>query len=418
MNIYLIVILTILIGEYLLDIVVEFLNVRAASPDLDEEFSGFYDAEKYKKSQNYLKDNTKFSMVKDTFFTGVVVLFILIGGFNFIDRIARGFNFGLIPTGLVFGGIILIGYEILEIPFAAYRTFVIEGKYGFNKTTPKTFASDLIKSLFLTALIGGGIFALIIWFFNAAGIWAWVYCWLGVGALELLLTFLAPVVIMPLFNKFIPLEEGELKKAIEEYAKKESFKLQGIFKMDASRRSSKSNAFFTGFGRWRRIALFDTLIEKHTTDELVSVLSHEIGHYKKKHVLKHIIFSIITTGVMFFIVSFFINNEGLFSAFKMENMSIYASFVFFGFLYTPISFVFSVLMNIFSRRHEYEADLFASKTYKRPEAFITALKKLSVDNLSNLTPHPVKVFLDYSHPPVLERIKALREYIKLEEHKK
>jgi STE24 endopeptidase len=218
---------------------------------------------------------------------------------------------------------------------------------------------------------------------------------------------------MPLFNKYTPLEDGELKTAIEHYAKEQKFALAGVFKMDASRRSTKSNAFFTGFGKFRRIALFDTLIQKHTTDELVSVLAHEIGHYKKKHFIKGIILSVITTGIMFFILSFFINNKGLFDAFKMQNLSIYASLVFFGFLYSPINLFISIFSNIISRRHEYEADNFAITTYKKPESFITALKKLTVDNLSNLTPHPLKVFLDYSHPPVLKRIEAIRGQVKV-----
>jgi STE24 endopeptidase len=208
------------------------------------------------------------------------------------------------------------------------------------------------------------------------------------------------------------LEDGELKGAIENYAREQKFTLAGVFKMDASKRSTKSNAFFTGFGKFRRIALFDTLIQKHTTDELVSVLAHEIGHYKKKHFVKGIVLSVITTGIMFFILSFFINNKGLFDAFKMQNLSIYASLIFFGFLYSPINLFISIFSNVISRKHEYEADNFAIITYKKPESFISALKKLTVDNLSNLTPHPLKVFLDYSHPPVLKRIEAIREKVK------
>jgi len=216
------------------------------------------------------------------------------------------------------------------------------------------------------------------------------------------------VVILPLFNKFVPLEEGELKQAIERYAAGENFKIKGVFKIDASRRSTKSNAFFTGFGRYRRIALFDTLIAKHSVGELVSVLAHEIGHYKKRHIVKNMGMSVISMGFMFFILSLFINNEGLFAAFKMEETSIYASIVFFGFLYTPISMGFSILSNFLSRRYEYEADAYAVSTYGKADAFITALKKMSVDNLSNLTPHPLKVFLHYSHPPILKRIQAIR----------
>lgn len=409
MNIYLLVILVILIGEYLFDLVVEFLNIRSASPVLPEEFKGFYDTSKYKKSQDYLKDKTGFELGKDGFFTLVIVIFILAGGFNYIDKLARSFQAGPILTGLFFAGIILLASQILSLPFFAYNTFVIEEKYGFNRTTLKTFILDGIKGLFLSMIIGGIIFAAVLWFFAKFGALAWIYSWMGVILFELFLTFIAPVWIMPLFNKFIPLEEGELKKTIEQYAGSQDFKLQGIFKIDASRRSSKSNAFFTGFGKYRRIALFDTLIEKHTVAELVSVLAHEVGHYKKKHVIKGIIFSIMTTGLLFFIMSFFLNNQRLFEAFRMENLSIYAGIVFFGFLYAPINFIFSILGNFISRKHEYVADAYAVTTYGKPQEFILALKKLTVDNLSNLTPHSLKVIFDYSHPPVLKRIEAIRK---------
>jgi STE24 endopeptidase len=266
---------------------------------------------------------------------------------------------------------------------------------------------DILKSWGLAAVIGGILFSAVLWFFKEAGPWAWAYCWIAVTLFQIFLLFVAPVVIMPIFNKFTSLEDGELKAAIEAYAKSQGFKLKGVFTMDGSKRSTKSNAFFTGFGRFRRIVLFDSLIEKQTTEELVSVLAHEMGHYKKKHILKSIVISILTTGLMFYILSIFINNRELFAAFQMQHTSIYASLFFFGFLYTPIDMILSVFGNILSRRHEYEADDYAITTYQKPQSMITALKKLSVDNLSNLTPHPLKVFLSYSHPPVLERIRAI-----------
>ncbi len=410
MNIYLIIILAIIVIEYFLGLLVEKLNIKNASDALPQEFEGFYDAEKYKLSQEYLKENTNFSLLKDTIFTIITIIFILIGGFNFVDNLARDFTKGPIITGLIFTGMIIFGAQILGLPFSAYHTFAIEAKYGFNKTTIRTFILDIIKAFILTAIIGSAILSAVFWFFQAAGNLAWVYCWIAITIFQLFLLFIAPVVIMPLFNKFIPLEEGELKTAIENYAKEQNFVLKGIFKMDASKRSTKSNAFFTGFGRFRRIALFDTLIAKHTTDELASVLAHEIGHYKKKHFIKGMLLSIITTGIMLFILSFFIKNPGLFAAFKMQNLSIYASLFFFGFLYSPINLFFSIFANVISRKHEYEADVFAVSTYRKPEAFIVALKKLTVDNLSNLTPHPLKVFLDYSHPPVLKRIEAIKKF--------
>lgn len=409
MNIYLIIILTILIGEYVLNLITESLNIKYVTPALPKEFEGYYDANKYTQSQNYLKEKTKFELVEVTISTLIIVPFILLGGFNLVDQFVRNFNLSFIFTGLTFAGILLLGSQLIHIPFSIYHTFVIEEKYGFNKTTVKTFILDMLKKWFLIALIGGIAFLIVLWFFDKTGKWAWIYCWMGITFLQLFLTFIAPVIILPLFNKFVPLENGELKDAIEDYAKSKNFKMKGIFKIDASRRSTKTNAYFTGFGKYRRIALFDTLIEKHTTEELVSILAHEIGHYKKKHIIKSVVISILTNGLMFFLLSFFINNKGLFMAFKMEQTSIYASLFFFGFLYKPISLVLSVLGNILSRKHEYEADTYAVATYKKPEAMIIALKKLTVDNLGNLTPHPLKVFLAYSHPPVLQRIKALRK---------
>ena len=409
MNAYLLFILAILIGSYILDVVVEILNIRHLKTELPEEFAGYYDAEKYQTAQRYLKENTRFGLITETLFTPLTIAFILLGGFNYVDALARSFNLGPIPTGLVFTGILLFVSQLIHIPFSAYATFVIEEKYGFNRTTVKTFILDILKGWLLTALIGGIVFTVILWFFEKTGPWAWLYCWGAVTVIQLFLSFIAPVVIMPLFNKFIPLKESELKAAIEEYARAQAFKMKGVFTMDASKRSSKSNAFFTGFGRFRRIVLFDTLIEKQTVDELVSVLAHEMGHYRKKHILKSVLISIATTGLMFFIMSLFINNTGLFAAFRMEHTSIYASLLFFGFLYAPIEMVLSIAGTMLSRKHEYEADAYAATTYRKPEAMITALKKLSVDNLSNLTPHPLKVFLSYSHPPVLERIKAIRK---------
>lgn len=409
MNIYLVIILVILIGEYILGLIVESLNIGYASPVLPEEFEGFYDAKEYRKAQNYLRESTNFQLIKDGISTFAIVVFILAGGFNFVDRLARSFGLGIILTGLIFAGILLLASQILSIPFSAYHTFAIEEKYGFNRTSVKTFILDIVKSWILGVIIGGIIFAAVIWFFDKMERWAWAYCWICVTLFQLFLMFIAPTAIMPLFNKFVPLEDSELKKAIEEYANSQNFKMKGIFKMDASRRSAKSNAFFTGFGKYRRIALFDTLIEKHTADELVSVLAHEIGHYKKRHIIKGTLLSIINAGLMFFILSFFINNKGLFSAFKMDEVSIYASLVFFGFLYIPISFLLSIFANTLSRKYEYDADSFAVRTYKEPQAMILALKKLTVDNLMNLTPHPLKVFLQYSHAPVLKRIEAIRK---------
>jgi STE24 endopeptidase len=408
MNVYLIVILVILIGDYLLDVVADVLNARHISTELPAEFRDYYDADKYKKAQRYLRDNTRFDVVADTVLTPVVIAFILLGGFNVVDGYARGFGYGPIVTGLIFGGILMLLSQIVHIPFSAYRTFVIEERYGFNRTTPSTFIKDILKKWTVGGLVGGIIFASVIWLFLRAGSGAWFYCWMVVAAFQLFFMYIAPAVILPLFNKFVPLEEGELKSSIERYAHERNFKLKGVYKMDASRRSTKTNAFFTGFGRFRRIVLFDTLIKRHTVDELVSVLAHEMGHYKKRHILVSLLILVAQSGLMFYILSWFINNRGLFDAFRMKETSVYASLLFFGFLYAPIETMISIARNKISRKHEFDADAYAVNTYGHADALVTALKKLSVHNLSNLTPHPLKVWLDYSHPPILRRIKALK----------
>lgn len=409
MNYFLLIIIAILITEYLLSGVIDIVNIRHLRTDLPEEFVGHYDEERYRRSQEYLKETTRFGLFEASITTPLVIAFTLAGGFNGVDHLARSLHLGSIPTGLVFAGVLLVLSQMVSIPFSVYGTFVIEQKYGFNKTTPETFVMDILKTWVLAALLGAVVFSAVIWFFEKAGPWAWFLCWIGVMLFEIAFVFVAPVVIMPIFNKFVSLSDGELRTAIEEYAGEQDFKLKGIFTMDGSRRSSKANAFFTGFGRFKRIVLFDTLIEKYTIDELVSILAHEMGHYKKRHILKSMAISTLTAGWMFYILSFFINNPDLFEAFRMEHVSVYAGLFFFGFLYGPIEMIFSVLGNMMSRSHEFNADAFAVDTFRKPESMISALKKLSVDSLSNLTPHPLKVFLSYGHPPVLDRIRAIRE---------
>ncbi|MFC1729511.1 M48 family metallopeptidase, partial [candidate division KSB1 bacterium] len=258
-------------------------------------------------------------------------------------------------NGLLFIGVLLFARTLLALPFSIYSTFVIEERFGFNKTTPATFVKDLIKGFLLSIVIGGPLLAGILAFFMYAGLLAWLYCWIASVVFILILHYVAPTWIMPIFNKFTPLEEEELKEKILEYARSVRFSLKGIFVMDGSRRSSKSNAFFTGFGRNKRIALFDTLIEKHTAGELVAVLAHEIGHYKKKHIVKSILISIVHMGVTFYLLSIFLTHTGLFEAFYIEQPSVYTGLIFFGMLFAPIEMVLSVFMNIFSRKNEFEA---------------------------------------------------------------
>ncbi len=409
MNIYAIIILVTIAVDFILDLVSNYLNLKSLSKELPDEFEGDYDEETYAKSQEYTKTQTRFGFITGGFDLVVLLGFWFSGGFNWLDEIVRAWGFGELFTGLLYIAVLMVAKSVISLPFSIYSTFVIEERFGFNKTTPKTFVLDLVKGLGLGLLIGMPLLAGILAFFMYTGDLAWLYAWIAITLFSLVMQYVAPTWIMPLFNKFTPLEEGELRTAIEEYTDKVDFPLQGLFVIDGSKRSSKSNAFFTGFGNNKRIALYDTLIENHTNDELVAVLAHEIGHYKKKHIIKGMITSVIQTGAMLFVLSIFLQAKGLFDAFYMDEMPVYAGLIFFGMLYAPIDMILSVFMQISSRKHEYEADEFAATTTGKPEDMIATLKKLSKDNLSNLTPHPFYVFLNYSHPPALQRIKAIRE---------
>jgi len=408
MNIYAAIILATLILDFVLSFIAGVLNLKTLSSKLPEEFNGVYDAEAYRKSQEYTRVKSRFGFLVATLQLALTLAFWFSGGFNFLDSIVRSWQLGPIPSGLAYIGILGIAAGVLSLPIAIYSTFVIEERFGFNKTTPAIFVTDLLKGFMLAVLLGGPLLAGLLALFQYAGIIAWLYCWIAVTLFSLFVQFIAPTWIMTLFNKFKPIEEGELKERILAYARSVAFPLSGVFVIDASKRSSKSNAFFTGFGRNKRIALYDTLVQQHSVAELVAVLAHEIGHYKKKHILKGLAISILHTGVMFYLLSLFIGQEALFRAFYLEHASIYAGFLFFGMLYAPIELVLSIFLNIFHRRNENQADKFAAKTTNDAESMISALKKLSVHNLTNLTPHPFYVFLNYGHPPVLARIKAIR----------
>ena len=409
MNPYLIFILTVLVVGYLMDLLVSFFEIRSLQPELPTEFRDVYDEEKYRTSQEYTKVTTGFSVIQETVTLVLTLVFILAGGFNAVDLLARSVGWGSISTGLLFTGALILLSFLLGLPFSLYSTFVIEERFGFNKTTAKTFVLDLLKGIVLAAVIGGPLLAAVLWFFEITGSMAWVYCWVAVTLFTLVLQFLAPVLIMPLFNKFTPLEDGELKEGITEYAAQQEFAIQGIYTMDGSKRSTRLNAFFTGFGPFRRIVFFDTLVEKLHPQEIIAVLAHEMGHFKQKHILKMMGISVLQTGFMFFILSLFLGNRQLFAAFGMEHVSVYAGLIFFGFLYAPVSMLLSIFFHTYSRKNEYEADAWAVNTTEdQGEGLINGLKKLSVHNLSNLTPHPFNVFINYSHPPVLQRIQAIR----------
>lgn len=408
MNAFAVVILLALVGEYLLRVVSGVLNARAFSPAVPAEFAGVLDDEKYARAQRYNRTCTRFGLIRGAFNLAVILTFWFAGGFEWLDQALRGLGRGPVVTGLLYIGGLGLASTLLGLPFRLYATFVIEARYGFNRTTAGTFGTDLLKGGLLAVVLGGGLLAVVLAFFAWAGPLAWLWCWIAATAFTLVVQFIAPTWIMPLFNKFTPLEAGDLHDAIVGYARSARFPLGGIFVVDGSRRSSKANAFFTGFGKNKRIGLFDTLIDQHTVPELVAVVAHEVGHYKKRHIWRATALSIAHLGAMLWILSLFLQQEGLFAAFHVTEPSVYAGLLFFGLLFAPVELALSVLVNLFSRRNEFEADRFAAETTGGSEPLIAALKKLSADHLVNLTPHPFAVFLDYSHPPVLERIDALR----------
>lgn len=404
-----IIILSFMVVDLVIRLTADVLNLRGMNTRLPRTLSGLYAPDQYKKSQEYLRANTRFGWTVSSFDLIVLLVFWFGGGFSWLDNWVRAMALSAIPSGLIYIGALLAGKTVLGIPFSLYGTFVIEERFGFNQTTWKTYLTDRCKGVVLTVLLGVPLLAAILSFFQYAGSNAWWYCWTATVGFMLVVQYVAPTWIMPLFNRFDPLSEGELRQAIFDYAQRIDFKVDNIFVMDGSKRSSKSNAFFTGFGKNRRIVLFDTLIEKHTVDELVAVLAHEMGHYKEKHIIKNLGIGILQSGLMFYVLSFFISYSGLFSAFFVEQISIHAGLIFFGMIYAPLDGLIGVAMGALSRRHEYAADRFAVQTTGKGEAMISALKKLSVHNLSNLQPHPFYVVLNYSHPPLLRRIAAIEK---------
>jgi STE24 endopeptidase len=404
LNFIAVIILVALAFDACLHFTADLLNLKNMSPELPETFQGVYDTERYSTSQTYLKTNTHFEWIVTGINLFALLAFWFLGGFNALDHFSRGLGWGTLPTGIVYIGLLLLLKGVLNTPFGIYHTFVIEERFGFNKTTWKTYLLDRAKGLLLTILIGFPLLGGILAFFEYSGGNAWWYCWIVVVVISMSLRFIAPTWILPLFNKFTPLEDGELKSELFALAKRIHFPLKNVFLMDGSKRSTKSNAFFTGFGRNKRIVLFDTLTDKTTVPELLAVLGHEMGHYKLKHLWVQTVVSVVHTGLLFYLLSLFISLPLLFDAFFVETPSVYGGMIFFGMLYSPIEFFLGIGMQALSRRNEYQADRFAVENTRTPEAMANALKKLSVRNLSNLTPHPFYVALNYSHPPVLQRI--------------
>jgi len=406
LNAFSLIIVVAMAVDYLLDLAANLLNLRALALDVPRALDGIYKREDYRRSQEYTRAATGFGFVSSTFSLVVVLAFWFSGGFKFLDGVVRNWGLPLIPTGMIYVAILLGAYGLLTLPFGIYHTFVVEQRFGFNRTTPRLFVADRLKGLGLALILGAPLLAGVLFLFEYGGAFAWLYAWAAVTAFLLIVQYVAPMWILPLFNKFTPMPDGELKTAILEYARANDFPVSKLFVVDSSRRSTRANAYFTGIGRSKRIALFDTLVQQHTTRELVGVLAHEIGHYKKKHVIQGTVISIVHTGFLFFLLSVFLTSPGLYAAFGVQA-SVYTGLLFFSLLYTPVEMLLSIVMNMVSRHNEKQADRFAALTTSDPSTLANALKRLSANNLTNLTPHPFYVFLNYSHPPLLERVQSI-----------
>ena len=410
-NLYYLIIITAIIVEYLLSSVSSFLDIKNITPIIPQDFKKAYDEKKYVQSQEYLKARTRFGLFSSTFSLCLILIVIHSDIFGVLDQYVRIQTENYILQGLMFVGLIYIFQDIISLPFSLYNTFVIEQKFGFNKTTLGLFIIDKIKGYAIFIVLGSVVITPLLYFFHLYSEIGWLIAWIILTVFMIGIQPLFVHVIAPMFNKFIPLEEGELREEIEKYTGKVDFPLARIDIMDGSKRSAHSNAYFTGFGKSRRIAIFDTLVEKHSTKEIVSVVAHEVGHYKLKHVLQGTILGIIETGIMLFAFNLIMNDISLFHVFGANQLSVHAGIVFFSMLYAPVSMLTSIITTAISRKNEFDADKYSLDTTNDGQALISMLIGLSANNLSHLTPHPMKVFLSYSHPPVTDRIKAVNQYL-------
>ncbi len=417
-NTILLILILIIILSFLFGLWFDWLNDCHRTNKLPPELQDIYDNDKYQKSIIYGKVNFRFGLITSSFSIIVTVGLLMFGGFAWLSDQVVSITDNFIYQSLLFFGIIFFANDIINLPFSVYDTFVIEKKFGFNKTTIKTFILDKIKSWILSIILGGLILGLILYFYQITGNRFWIWAWMLVSGFSIFMAMFYANLIVPLFNKQTPLKAGELQDAIRQFAEKVNFKLDNIFVINGSKRSTKANAYFTGLGPKKRIVLYDTLIEQMTTDEIVAVLAHEIGHYKRKHVLRSIFISIIHTGILLWFFSLFAESKSLSSALLTSPFGYHSvntghtyfflNMIVFAILYSPVSMLLSIIMNIFSRRNEYQADQFA-KENGLANQLISGLKKLSSNNLSNLSPHPGYVFIHYSHPTLLQRITQLRD---------
>ena len=399
-------IITILIVEFLLGRCLDYLNAKTWTNDVPAELADLYDQEKYLEAQNYSKENKRLSLAVSTVFIILLLLFLWYDGFACLHQFLSNYTTHYIALPLLFFGVLFIASDLLSLPVALYSTFGIEEKYGFNKTSIGTFFVDKLKGYVLTGLVGGLVLAVLIFIYTKTGNYFWLLAWGFITLFTLFFSTFYTSLIVPIFNKLSPLEDGDLKTAINTYAQKVQFPLKNIFIVDGSKRSSKANAYFSGLGKSKSIVLYDTLVEKNSVNELVAVLAHEVGHYKKKHIQKSLVLSIIQTGVMLFILGYALGSPELSQALGVNEPTFHIGLIAFGILFSPISTILGLFMNQFSRKNEYEADAYAKATFNKDD-LITALKRLHIDHLSNLKPHPAYVFFYYSHPTLLQRLRAL-----------
>lgn len=402
------ILVIITIVGFLFDQWISYLNTTTRSNKLPDVLKGFYNETTYSKQQDYESVNYRFGILSDGLSFLVILLMLFLGGFAWLDAFVINITFSAILQAILFFGILVFASDLLSIPLDVYHTFVIEERFGFNKTTPLTYVFDKLKGWLLGALVGGALLALIIFIYEKSGVWFWVLAWICISAFTLFISYFYTTLLVPVFNKLTPLPAGELRDSIEKVAIQAGFNLKDISIMDGSKRSSRGNAYFSGFGRKKSIVLYDTLVTEHSIDELTAVLAHEIGHYKKKHVLKGLVTGVLQTGVLLFVLSLLLKSPLPSYALGASVASFHMSVIAFGILFSPVSTILGILFNSVSRKYEYEADRFAIRLSK-PGALQEALKRLSVKNLSNLTPHPWYVFIHYSHPTLLQRLAALAE---------
>jgi STE24 endopeptidase len=401
---YLIIIIP--VAGYLTERYLNHLNSKTWSQSLPDKLKGICDEEVYRNSQQYQKANDDLAFWSSTFNILLIVSMIVAGGFAFLNTLVSHVTTNKIFTSLLFFGSIGLVSDLLNVPFGIYDSFVIEKRFGFNTMTFRTFITDHMKSWFIALLVGVPVLGLITWFYYRTGHYFWIYAWILITLFSLFMNLFYSELIVPLFNKQTPLGEGSLRDKIEKFAGRTGFILRNIYVIDGSKRSTKANAYFSGFGPKKRIVLFDTLLNELSEDEIVAVLAHEIGHYRKKHILKSLVSSMFLTGVMLFLFSLVVDNPLLSNAMGVKDACFHIGLIAFGILYSPLSLIIGLISNYISRRNEFEADEFARKNFDGAP-LASALKKLSVKNLSNMMPHPAYVFFHYSHPTLLKRLERL-----------